>query len=212
MKIHYNLFAGRSLERLSALSDGIFAIATTLLVLNLHVPQAAEAAAHLDSEQLLLGALLRHLPELVTYLMSFMTLGIFWIGQQTQMSHFTESNRNYSWIQLGFLATVTLMPFSTSLLATFIQLRVALIIYWLNILLMGIALLVGLIYGQRSGLLKEQSRQETRHQFKRIVIAQALYAVGALLCIIHPYVSIGFIVLVQLNYVIAPRIWKLDRI
>jgi hypothetical protein len=41
---------------------------------------------------------------------------------------------------------------------------------------------------------------------RRIVIAQALYAFGALLCLVNTYVSIGFIVLVQLNYAIAPRL------
>jgi hypothetical protein len=46
----------------------------------------------------------------------------------------------------------------------------------------------------------------------RIVIAQSLYAFGALLCIINTYVSIGFIVLVQLNYPLAPRFGGLDRL
>ncbi len=47
---------------------------------------------------------------------------------------------------------------------------------------------------------------------RRIVIAQALYAFGALLCVVNTYVSIVFIVLVQLNYVIAPRIRLLYRL
>jgi uncharacterized membrane protein len=42
---------------------------------------------------------------------------------------------------------------------------------------------------------------------RRIVIAQSLYAVGAALCFIHPWVSIAAIVLVQLNYAVAPRVW-----
>jgi hypothetical protein len=47
---------------------------------------------------------------------------------------------------------------------------------------------------------------------RRIVIAQALYALGALLCVVNTYWSIAFIVLVQLNYVIAPRIRPLYRL
>ncbi len=47
---------------------------------------------------------------------------------------------------------------------------------------------------------------------RRIVIAQALYGVGAALCLFSTYASIGFIILVQLNYVIAPRVWGLDRL
>jgi hypothetical protein len=47
---------------------------------------------------------------------------------------------------------------------------------------------------------------------RRIAIAQALYAVGALLCVFNTYWSLGFMVLVQLNYVLAPRIGFLTRI
>jgi hypothetical protein len=47
---------------------------------------------------------------------------------------------------------------------------------------------------------------------RRILVAQSLYALGALLCVINTYVSIAFIVLVQLNYVFAPRIWRLHRL
>jgi len=47
---------------------------------------------------------------------------------------------------------------------------------------------------------------------RRIVIAQALYAFGALLCVINTYVRIAFIILVQLNYAIAPRLGPLDRL
>jgi hypothetical protein len=68
-------------------------------------------------------------------------------------------------------------------------------------------------YASRAELLKEDITAEMRSALeRRIVIAQSLYAFGALLCIINTYVSIAFIVLVQLNYVIAPRIAWLDRL
>lgn len=66
-----------------------------------------------------------------------MTLGIFWVGQQTQLNHFKHSDRDLAWIHIGFLARVAIMPFSTMLLAEFITDRVALIIYWANIPLLG---------------------------------------------------------------------------
>ena len=65
----YNRIQGRNLERLAALSDGIFAIAMTLLVLDLHIP-AAEAV---HSEGALLAALCAHAPQYVAYGMSFLT-------------------------------------------------------------------------------------------------------------------------------------------
>ncbi|MGA7107139.1 MAG: TMEM175 family protein, partial [Terracidiphilus sp.] len=69
----YNRIQGRNLERLAALSDGIFAVAMTLLVLDLHIPTAAQV--HNEGE--LLGALCAMGPQWLTYGMSFLTLGIF---------------------------------------------------------------------------------------------------------------------------------------
>src|SRR5260370_33926178 len=138
MRTHYNIIAGQSLERLAALSDGIFAVAMTLLVLDLHVP----VSETIQSEQALWEALIRVLPSLLPYLMSFLTLGIFWLGQQTQLNHFKQSNRHLTWIHIAFLLAVTLMPFSTGLLAAFITFRVALVVYWVNIVLLGTMLFV----------------------------------------------------------------------
>ena len=74
------------------------------------------------------------------YVMSFLTLGIFWVGQQTELNHLQRSDRNLSWIHLAFLLAVTLTPFSTSLLAEFNIRRTALLIYWGNILTLGAVL------------------------------------------------------------------------
>jgi len=111
------------------------------------------------------------------------------------------------------LLAVSLTPFSTALLAAFITYRLALVVYWLNIFLLGAVLFVSWRYAQRSGLLKDETTEEMRSATeRRIVIAQALYAFGALLCVVNTYVSIVFIVLVQLNYVIAPRFRLLYRL
>jgi uncharacterized membrane protein len=206
---HYNRIAGQNLDRIAALSDGIFAVAATLLVLNLHIPDTANIASDLDLWQ----ALVKLGPGLLTYLMSFLTLGIFWVGQQTQLNHFNQSDHHLTWIHLAFLLVVVLMPFSTSLLASFITLRLALVVYWLNILLLGVLLLASLQYAKYTGLVKEEAAINIyRAGIRRIIVAQALYAFGALLCIIDTRLSIGFIVLVQLNYAIAPQIRFLSRL
>src|SRR6266542_5910975 len=146
MPTFYHRIAGSSLERLAALSDGIFAVAMTLLVLELRVPVVAAVhvqhpiwvAGSLRSEQVVWHALIKLAPRLLTYFMSFLTLGIFWVGQQTQLNHFERTNRDLTWIHLIFLFAVSIMPFSTSLLAEYITFRLALIIYWLNLLILGV--------------------------------------------------------------------------
>jgi uncharacterized membrane protein len=176
----------------------------TLLVLDLHVPSAAQV----HSERELLVALCAFGPQWVAYVMSFLTLGIFWAGQQTQLNHIDEGARDLTWIHLGFLFTITLMPLSTRLLAEFITYRVALGIYWLNILLPGVMLFWSWSYAMRHDLVKTDTPGAVRGSIcQRIVIAQSLYAAGAALCLLSNWVSIAVIALVQLNYVIAPRLW-----
>ncbi len=209
MTMGYNVIAGRSLERLAALSDGIFAVAMTLLVLDIRAP--AMDAVH--SEYNLWQALVALLPRFLMYLMSFLTLGIFWMGQQTQFNNLSRADRHFSWIQITFLAAVSIMPFSTSLLAGFINYRTALIAYWANILALGGVLYASWRYARATGLVKDEVPTEIVCAIeRRILIGQSLYAFGALLCAFNTYLSIAFIVLVQLNYALALRIRLLDKI
>lgn len=203
MKTSYNQIAGQSVERLAALSDGIFAVAMTLLVLDLKAP-ASEAVR---SEHDLARILLALAPRLLVYLMSFLTLGIFWVGQQTQLNHLARSDRSLSWIHLAFLFAVSLTPFSTAFLAEYLGYRTALLTYWVNILLLGVTLYFSWVCAIRKSLVQDEISPEIRVAIqRRIVVAQSLYALGAVLCFISTYASIGFIVLVQLNYAIAPRL------
>ena len=133
MPVSYNKIAGQSVERVAALSDGVFAVAMTLLLLELHTP--AQDVIHSESD--LLHAMAAFGPQLAVYLMSFLTLGIFWMGQQTQLNYLQRSDRNLSWLHLAFLFAVTLMPVSTRFLTEFAQYRSALLAYWANILLLG---------------------------------------------------------------------------
>ena len=181
----YNQVAGRRLDRLAALSDGVFAIAMTLIVLEIHVPDPGPIRSEQD----------------------------LWNAQQVQINHLTTADRDLAWLHLAFLATVALMPFSTSLLAEFITFRLALVAYWANILLLGVLVYIAWVYAEAHGLLdKDAGPAVSRLIKRRIYVAQALYAFGALLCIANPLWSIVFIVLVQLNFAIAPKIPFLARL
>ncbi len=209
MRTSYNQITGQSLERLAALSDGIFAVAMTLLVLDLHVP----ASEVIHSQGQLWHTLAEAVPQVVSYIMSFLTLGIFWNGQQAQLSSFSRSDRHLSWIHMAFLFAVTIMPFSTRLLAGFIGYRSVLIAYWGNILLLGGVLFFSWRYAIRAGLVREDiTHQKQCAVERRIVVAQGLYALGACLCFFNNYLSIAFIVLVQLNFAVAPRLPFLSEI
>ena len=160
------------------------------------------------TERDFLFALKTLLPRLLIYLMSFLTLGIFWIGNQTQLDRVARSNRHFAWLNLAALAVVTLVPFSTSLLATFITFRSALFVYWGNLFAFGVAVLAAWLYAWNAGLTKPEADHAFHRAFTiRVCSAQALYAGAVLLCFMtNTYVSIGLIVLIQLNYAFAPKL------
>jgi uncharacterized membrane protein len=67
-------------------------------------------------------------------------------------------------------------------------------------------------HATHAGVIKNDTPEEVRASIcKRVVIAQSLYAAGAALCVINTWVSIAAIVLVQLNYAVAPRLWRGKR-
>ncbi len=201
----YNRIANQSLDRLSALSDGVFAFAMTLLVLDLRLPE--QTAIH--SEHDLWRALAALAPNLVIYLMGFLTLGIFWNGQQTQLNYIERGSRDLSWLHLAFLFTITLMPFSTRLLAEFLHYRTAVLVYWVNILAPGALLYASWKYVSRHDMIRPDAPPEIRAAIcRRVYYAQMLYALGAALCVFGSLWSVAFIFAVQLNYALAPRLPK----
>ena len=198
----YNQIAGQRIQRVEAISDGIFAVALTLLVLDIKL-SINEA---IKTEGDLFNSLCVLMPKFLSYFLSFMTMGIFWTGQTTQFDYIEKYDRNLNWISLFFLLFVTLLPFSTSFLSVHIGFKVALALYWLNIFLLGLLLFIHWNYASKHGYTTLQGEEKKAMDSairKRIIIAQSLYAFGALLCFINIYLSIGFIIAVQLNYAFA---------
>ena len=120
--------------RLHALIDGIFAIAITLLVLDLPKPAAS---AHITTD------LLHQWPSYAAYLVSFVTLGIVWIEHHGMMSAVRHINRRFLERNLAFLLVVSVMPWPTSLAATYArrgaQATPTAVLYGATMLCMGLA-------------------------------------------------------------------------
>ena len=118
--------------RVEALVDGIFAVAMTLLVLDIKLPDELHFATNDD--------LLHHFTTLeftlANYVISFFVLGIFWTLHHFQFRFVKKMDRGLLWINLFFLFFTTLVPFTTSLAASHEQLQVPLTLYAINLLLL----------------------------------------------------------------------------
>ena len=99
--------------RVEAFSDGVFAVAITLLVLNLKVP--------IPSGGSLVHQLLKQWPEFAAYLISFMVIGIIWVNHHTLMAKLARVDRSMLFLNLLLLLVVVLIPFPTSVVAQYLR-------------------------------------------------------------------------------------------
>jgi uncharacterized membrane protein len=195
----YNELSGRSVGRLQALADGVFAIAMTLLVLDLRLPEAHDVGNHeLWSQLTGLG------PQFAAYLLSFTMLGTFWLAEHTLLDRCTRSDRTLAWTCVLFLFFVSTLPFSASTLAEHVDLSVAVGLYWLNLAGLGLALGAQLRHIQHAGI--GDDREAIVLVRRRLLLAQGLYAAAALVALASPPWSIAALAAVQLFFVVSPRL------
>src|SRR5215471_13774083 len=102
-------------NRIEALSDGIFAIALTLLVLELHIPDLPPNASNVQ----VAPALFKLWPKFLTYVVSFISLGVYWIGHHNMYHAIRRADRVLLWFNILFFMCVLLLLFSTSFLNAF---------------------------------------------------------------------------------------------
>ena len=100
--------------RLGAFSDGVFAIALTLLVLELHVPEPAAGES-------IAAATIREWPALLAFLVSFAFVGLFWIHHHHMLSLVKAVDHRLLQLNLVLLFAVALMPYFTGFLAAYLQ-------------------------------------------------------------------------------------------
>jgi len=130
------LASGLEPHRLAALIDGIFAIAMTILVLNIVVPPLKNGPPT-EGEFLNLLYSLRH--HLINYGASFILLGVFWLVHHQQMHFIKRTDSWHMWANLIGLVLVCLVPFSSSLMGEYHHLISAAVVFEINMFLIGIA-------------------------------------------------------------------------
>jgi uncharacterized membrane protein len=125
------LARGLEKNRIEALVDGVFAVALTLLVLDIRLPEGVVAPtdAALAAQ---LATLERHF---VIYVVTFIVVGVYWINHHIQFHFIEHTNRSLIWINLGYLMVVSFLPFATDLVGDHEKLVLPCEIY-------GIALLI----------------------------------------------------------------------
>jgi uncharacterized membrane protein len=134
--------------RLLSLSDGVVAIALTLLVLQLHVPKDVGT-----SPSALATALSKGADQYTSYLVSFYVIAQFWLAHHRVFRHVSGHHEGLAWWNFAFLFTITVMPFTSSLLGDYPANPLAVDIFALNLMVATLSTQAVIVYGRRRNLL-----------------------------------------------------------
>lgn len=134
-----------SKNRIETLTDAVFAVVMTLLVLDISVPQisshyAATGGAVIGAE--LLKRLLDLWPKILSFGISFILLAIYWMAHHRQFHYIKHSDRTLVWINIIFLMATCLLPFSTSLFGEYREQQISIIVYGGNSIIIALILCI----------------------------------------------------------------------
>ncbi len=196
---------GLGKHRIEALSDGIFAIAMTLLVLDVKVADIPEDLAAPG----FLGRMLLGLwPKFLCFVMSFLILGLFWIAHHGYSHFIKRSDRYFLWLNLLFLLVVVCVPFSADLLGHYPDHRIAAMVYGCNIMFLGITLYWQWWYAtSRHRLVGANLEQELiRNGKTRIRLGFIVNGCAMLLALVNPVLSLAVYILFPIIYLMPSKL------
>jgi uncharacterized membrane protein len=194
--------------RIEALTDGVFAIVLTLMVFDIRLPEG--------TGEPLAASLAALWPKFFAYAVSFVQLGIYWIGHRNQFPYITREDHGLRWISLLFLALVALIPFSAQLLGANLRDPLALAVYAGNLIAVGLVLTGHWLYATHGGRLVSTTVTAgvVAVGFRRTLTAPILYAVALLLALVSPVLTLELFAVVPVFYLfpsLIDRVWGVPR-
>jgi uncharacterized membrane protein len=184
--------------RVLALSDGVFAIILTLLVLEIHVPDLAQG-------QSLVDAMREIRPSFIAFLISFVVVAIAWAGHRDLFSLIRRTDRALVWLNLLYLLPLSVIPFGASLISRYERDAIALRIYGFILVLIAVTRLVIWWYATgRSHLLVTPVDERSRWAgLLAVAVPAAIYLFAILIAESAPRASLVIYAAVPILYFIA---------
>ena len=193
-------------SRVLALSDGVFAIVITLLVLEVHVPELSQG-------QSLSGALEELQPSFTAFVISFILAGIQWVGHRDLFGLIRRTDRGLVWLNILFLLPLCLLPFGAGLLGRYEQEPVALRIYGLILVAIAIMRLVIWLYAtNRPHLLWQRLDDRQRRAGLALSVFPGLvYLLAILVAVVAPGLSLAMYAGLPVLYFLSITVLRSGR-
>lgn len=173
-------------NRISAISDGVFAIAMTLLVLDLKLPELKTPV----SQQILLEAILEQLPQLVAWLISFAILCRLWMTQHALLEHGEKHSRLFTVLNFIFLGVVSFIPFPTSLISEYPKQPLSVIVFSLTCLVAWGAMVMMWRHQKKHDSKTVDTSSKNRSVRRVIILMPVIVVVSCLLALVDPRLGI----------------------
>src|SRR5215213_9294523 len=171
-----------SKNRVEALSDGVFAIVITLLILDIRVPDVDYSR--------LAEALVEVLPRIFAYVISFGVIGVYWLAHHQSLQLIGKLNGFMIWLNLVYLLAVSFMPFPTALLGRYPMQPIPIVIYGLTLIVANAIGLMLTLYLRAHPELQSGYVHRGRHKtFFMYVFVNGSYALAMLVGFFEPLVS-----------------------
>lgn len=181
-------------NRIETLADGIFAIAMTLLVLGIEVPAIPGTVTSTAILQYTLNILI---PQIFIYVLSFILLASFWMNHHVFFI-IKRTNNTLLWINIFWLMSIAIVPFSTSMIAKYGGFQLSDIIFALNMLIIGILAYINWTYAANKGLIVDEVMPYA-NKVKKIFLSMPLLSVFAIIIsFLIPYGSITVFILIPI--------------
>lgn len=168
--------------RLVSFSDGIFAIAITLLVFNLKIPEIPAG-----NHDRLFSTIMAMVPRFITYFMSFLLIAVFWFIHHHMFHHIHRIDDIFIWINVLYLLGISFLPFPSALLGAYPDETSALVFYICSMSFVGFMLMSMWGYASYHHRLidKELPRTAIRYYFMRGLCSQLVFLITIVLALIH---------------------------
>jgi len=193
--------------RLEALTDGIFAIAMTLLVLELKVPDLPKSIG----AQELLHKIGEELPAWFSFIISFLYCGLLWVLHHMAMHFIRHLQIGLVWLNLLFLMSVSIMPFSCALLGHYLRNRAAQEIYYANMFVAAALLAMQWLVAKRKDLLIADDPYRMRLMGQQIMFFPIAIAAGMVAAYFRPLAGSYAFAFALLALRIWQRKWHRDQ-
>jgi len=192
-------------SRLEAFSDGVFAIAITLLIIEIKVPSHETL-----KQESLMEYIIHHWPKYFAYVFAFINIGIYWVNHHYLFKFFKRTDHVFNLLNVFFLMTIAFVPYPAGILGEYIvepeHRKSAISFFIFSMWLPAFAWLLIWLYASHEKRLTDERLSETftKKLARLFFLSNVLYIISFLISLVNPVAGIAVSLGLTLLYLLPP--------